>query len=40
MNLEKLYMHRSSYSGEISGKASFLGEIGEITLNLNLIKLN
>jgi hypothetical protein len=34
MNLEKLYMHRS-YSGEFNGKASFTGESGEITLNLN-----
>ena len=34
MNLEKLYMHRS-YSGEFNGKATFVGEIGEVTLSLN-----
>ena len=34
MNLEKLYMHRS-YAGEFSGKVSFVGEAGEITLALN-----
>lgn len=34
MNLEKLYMHRK-YSGEFAGTAAFVGEAGEVTLNLN-----
>lgn len=34
MNLETLYMHRS-YSGDFSGKATFVGEVGEVTLSLN-----
>lgn len=34
MNLDKLYMHRK-YSGEFTGKASFVGDEGEVTLNLN-----
>ena len=34
MNLDKLYMHRK-YSGEFTGNASFIGDAGEVTLNLN-----
>lgn len=34
MNLDKLHMYRS-YSGEFTGKAAFVGDTGEITLNLN-----
>lgn len=34
MNLNKLIMLRH-YSGEFSGTASFVGELGEISLNLN-----
>ena len=34
MNLDKLYMNRS-YTGEFYGKASFVGEAGEISLALN-----
>jgi len=34
MNLDKLNMFRH-YSGEFSGKASFVGEAGEVSLNLN-----
>jgi hypothetical protein len=34
MNLDKLNMYRS-YTGEFHGKAGFVGEAGEVTLNLN-----
>jgi hypothetical protein len=34
MNLNTLYMHRQ-YSGEFTRKAAFVGDTGEITLNLN-----
>lgn len=34
MNLDTLFMHRQ-YSGEFTGKASFIGEAGEVSLNLN-----
>lgn len=34
MNLNRLSMFRS-YTGEFNGKAEFIGEAGEVSLNLN-----
>jgi len=34
MNLNRLSMFRS-YTGEFSGKAEFIGEAGDVSLNLN-----